>query len=291
MTKRDTLNQISLSACVILLLFKNVRTYPHEEIDKSAQNRNQTISTLDREVQSSFSETNRTHGRDVNTRTRLFQYDNSKLLDRVNENEHIESKFVFPTDNIPYTDSVSSISSRIMAPICHGSTFCERVLNYPEEIINNAIQQNSSIQFLATTDVIPDVVKRIGLDDTPLCSSTEQIIYPRSAENKNKEWFLIVNQDNFKQGVRIEECSSNENSKCSVISENLNNGYKTTCKQKYIYRQMAAVSKNGNVNPDMFRFPSSCCCQIKFTGDPAARLGIFGVQRNKQTTDINNRGK
>ncbi|XP_014604832.1 PREDICTED: uncharacterized protein LOC106787193 [Polistes canadensis] len=286
MTKQDTLSRIFLNACVILLFFKNVRTYPQVEVDKSIQNGNKTISILNRKDQSSISETNRTHNRDVNSRARLFQYDNPKLLNQANEHEHIDGKFVFPTENIPYTDSLSYISSRILAPICHGSTFCERILDYPEEIINNAIQQNSSIQFFATIDVIPDVGKRIGVHNTPLCLSTEHVIYPRSAESKSKEWFVIVNQDNFKQGVRIETCS-NENSQCNIM-DNLPEGYNTICKQKYIYRQLAAVSKNGKIDVDMFRFPSNCCCHVKFTGDPATRLGIFGDQRNKQKTDINN---
>lgn len=286
MTKQDTLSRIFLNACVILLFFKNVRTYPQVEVDKSIQNGNKTISIVNRKDQSSISETNRTHNRDVNSRARLFQYDNPKLLNQANEHEHIDGKFVFPTENIPYTDSLSYISSRILAPICHGSTFCERILDYPEEIINNAIQQNSSIQFFATIDVIPDVGKRIGVENTPLCLSTEHVIYPRSAESKSKEWFVIVNQDNFKQGVRIETCS-NENSKCNIM-DNLPEGYNTICKQKYIYRQLAAVSENGKIDVDMFRFPSNCCCHVKFTGDPATRLGIFGDQRNKQKTDINN---
>lgn len=287
MTKQDTLSRIFLNACVILLFFKNVRTYPQVEVDKSIQNGNQTISTLNRKDQSLISEINRTHGRDANSKARLFQYDNPKLFDQPNEHEHIDGKFVFPTENIQYADSLSSISSRVLAPICHESTFCERIFDYPEEIINNAIQQNSSIKFFATIDVIPDVVKRIGVGNTPLCASTEQVIYPRSAESKSKEWFVIVNQDNFKQGVRIETCS-NENSKCNIV-DNLPEGYETICKQKYIYRQLAAVSENGKINVDMFRFPSNCCCHVKFIGDPTTRLGIFGDRRNKQKTDINNR--
>lgn len=51
-------------------------------------------------------------------------------------------------------------------------------------------------------------------------------------------------------------------------------GYKTICKQKFIYRELAAVGSDGNIVKDQFRFPSSCCCHIKFIGDPAARLGL-----------------
>ncbi|XP_015180467.1 PREDICTED: protein spaetzle isoform X2 [Polistes dominula] len=274
MTKQDTLSRIFLNTCLILLFFKNVRTYPQVKVDKSMQNGNQTIARFNRENQLSISESNFTHGPNTNSRARLFQNDNPELLNQANRHDRIDGKFVFPTDNRPYTDSLSSISSRILAPVCHGSTYCERVYDYPEETINNAIQQNSSIQFFATTDVLPDITKRIGVGNTPLCASNEKIIYPRSAESKTKEWFVIVNQDNFKQGVRIETCGSNENSMCNIKGMSLAEGYKSTCKQKFIYRQMAAISKDGKIFPEMFRFPSSCCCHVKFTVDPVGRLGI-----------------
>lgn len=51
-------------------------------------------------------------------------------------------------------------------------------------------------------------------------------------------------------------------------------GYKTICKQKFIYRELAAVGSNGNIVKDQFRFPSSCCCHVKFIGDPTVRLGL-----------------
>lgn len=63
-------------------------------------------------------------------------------------------------------------------------------------------------------------------------------------------------------------------------------GYKTTCKQKYVYRELAAVNSDGDVIKDSFRFPSSCCCHVRFIGDPQLRLG-FGILNpidNRTTT-------
>jgi hypothetical protein len=56
-------------------------------------------------------------------------------------------------------------------------------------------------------------------------------------------------------------------------------GYKTTCKQKYIYRELAAVGRHGNIFKDSFRFPSSCCCHVRFMGDQV-RLR-FGSRHNQ----------
>lgn len=43
-------------------------------------------------------------------------------------------------------------------------------------------------------------------------------------------------------------------------------GYVSSCEQKYIYRQLLAVDKQ-LLTTELFRFPSSCCCSVKF--DPS----------------------
>ncbi|KZC07439.1 Protein spaetzle, partial [Dufourea novaeangliae] len=161
-----------------------------------------------------------------------------------------DGKIVFPED----FDRV---------PVCKGSTYCEKVDSYPENIVTNAIQQNESLRYLAGVDVVSDIAQRIDvMDDVPLCVSSEQVIFPQTAENKDNQWKYIANQENFKQGVRIEKCNK-ENTRCSVIG-GPGEGYKTSCRQKYVYRQLAAVLSDGTVIPDTFKFPSSCCCHVTF---------------------------
>lgn len=250
----------------------------------------------DRNVQNDTSRYHNLHTRNVSLASLNFtetQIGQRRLIDQQQNNveastmAQIDAKFVFPTEGIP-TSKPNKIPLGPV-PICHGLTFCERASYYPEEIINEAIQQNDSIKYLATEDTLPSLVERIdATDDTPLCVSHEKVIFPQSAESKNKEWFFVVNQDNFKQGVRIETCN-NENHSCS-IGDNLPEGYKTMCKQKFIYRQLAAISDNGEINPEMFRFPSSCCCHLKFTGNALTRMGLIGNQKS-QTTPVKNRKK
>ncbi|CAD1477313.1 unnamed protein product [Heterotrigona itama] len=202
-------------------------------------------------------------------------------------NWQLNDKIIFPDEG--------SVSRRV--PVCKGSTYCETVDSYPEDVVNRALQKNDSIRYLAGIDVVSmqyffqrlkkvsssltdfahfqvDIGERIETsDDTiPLCVSTEQVIYPQSGENKNKEWKFIANQENFKQGVRVEKCRTNGAS-CSVIGE-IAAGYKTVCKQKYIYRELASVLEDGSIVPDSFRFPSSCCCHAFFTGNPFTRMGL-----------------
>ncbi|XP_018369245.1 PREDICTED: uncharacterized protein LOC108765174 isoform X1 [Trachymyrmex cornetzi] len=186
-----------------------------------------------------------------------------------------DEKIIFPDGRV-------SMSETPMLPTltCRKSTFCENVADYPRQLVNSAIQRNISLRFLESVDTVDsmsdigDVEQRIDTvsRESVLCPIREQVVYPQTAQNKENQWLFIVNQDDLKQGIRIEVCL-NEGQECNMV-EGFAEGYKTSCKQKYIYRELAAVGSDGNIFKDQFRFPSSCCCHVKFTGDPTARLGL-----------------
>lgn len=164
-------------------------------------------------------------------------------------------------------------------PSCEGSTYCEHVDSYPEDAVNRALQRNGTLRYLANVDVIVDIAQRVDVaDDAPLCLSTEEVVYPREAMNKDEEWKVILNQQNFKQGVRIEKCSQ-ESSRCMLISD-FAQGYKTSCKQKYVYKQLVALSDN-KVVQDNFKIPASCCCHVSFNGSPLTRIGLGTANSGK----------
>ncbi|XP_018308873.1 uncharacterized protein [Mycetomoellerius zeteki] len=185
-----------------------------------------------------------------------------------------EEKIIFPDGRI------STETSMLPTLICRKSTFCENVADYPRQLVNTAIQRNASLRFLESVDTVDsmsdvgDVEQRIDTmsRESVLCPIREQVVYPQTAQNKENQWLFIVNQDDLKQGIRIEVCL-NEGQKCNMV-EGFAEGYTTSCKQKYIYRELAAVGSDGNIFKDQFRFPSSCCCHVKFTGDLTSRLGL-----------------
>ena len=187
-----------------------------------------------------------------------------------------QTDFVFPEERI--------------VPACKGSTYCETVDTYPKDAVNRAIQRNESIKYLESVDIIDlsPVEERIGqTDDISLCMSMEHLIFPQSAKNKDSEWKFVANQENFKQGVRIEKCSR-ENTSCTSIGS-LAAGYRTNCKQKYVYRELASVMTNGTIAPDVFLFPSSCCCHASFNGNVLTRMGVDIVDQRSQMTLIKTR--
>lgn len=157
------------------------------------------------------------------------------------------------------------------------NTFCESVDDYPEHYIDNVLKYNASNfkDLLGVDEIHTDVSihTRIGtVDGSPMCRSTEEVVRPKVAQNKDDQWLFIINSDSSDnvQGIRVEICEK-ENSACEM-SSNFPLNYVTECKQKYIFRKMLALDPEGNPVPDKFRIPS--CCSCYFRNDIQTRFGI-----------------
>ncbi|XP_012542768.1 uncharacterized protein LOC105840398 [Monomorium pharaonis] len=149
-------------------------------------------------------------------------------------------------------------------------TFCEDVPYYPQTYVKQMLAKNSSLLNYANEDVIA-LTPRFDNDEEPLCLSTERLIRPKTAVNIKDQWMYIVQSDNFLQTLRIEACTE-EDAKCRMI-DGFAEGYITTCKQKYIYRELSAISADGEPIRDFFRVPASCCCHVEFKAeDEMARI-------------------
>ncbi|KAK0174073.1 hypothetical protein PV328_007189 [Microctonus aethiopoides] len=242
--------------------------------------------------------------------TKRLQSEESKYPHIINQNlsrntrnifitSESDGKIHFPDDEVK--TSVSQISIyRPIGPVtsCHNSTFCEHAPDYPTDFVKDAIKSRNDLRYLVTMNENPEteIGERFAsadkrphipdtFDDESLCLTQEQVVYPKTAENSQKEWVFVVNDDEFPQGVRIETCTS-ANGPCRII-DGFSEGYTTFCRQKYIYRHLAAIGSDGAIGPDLFRFPSSCCCHVKFTGDPAVRMGSGRKFTNKESSPRN----
>ncbi|XP_053995002.1 protein spaetzle [Hylaeus volcanicus] len=152
------------------------------------------------------------------------------------------------------------------SPICEHPTFCEFIPNYPSELVRIALQNNPYIRFYTNGDELDTpLLPEDEPEEQPLCVSSEQIVFPKIALTKDKDWKYIINHENWTQSVRVETCID-EDKPCRVI-EGFAEGYVTKCRQKYLHRQLWAVAENGSISRETFRFPASCCCHIEFQGD------------------------
>lgn len=158
------------------------------------------------------------------------------------------------------------LSKRAIPSCAKGSTFCETIDDYPEDHINNILQNKlDEFKSFIGTDIVKEsgITHKIdGVDENTLCASYEHLAFPKAAENSEDKWFYVVNQDSYKQGIRIESCLETNGQACA-FTDQFPLGYKTVCKQKFIYRKLLAVDDKGEPITDNFKLPSCCSCVVK----------------------------
>lgn len=88
------------------------------------------------------------------------------------------------------------------------TTFCEQIKNYPTDKVDLSLKENSQqYKELFGTDVTPNALSsRFDEGEEPLCASTVRLIFPRAGLTADNTWRYIVNQSNYTQGVRVDEC-------------------------------------------------------------------------------------
>ncbi|XP_063979035.1 uncharacterized protein LOC135163476 [Diachasmimorpha longicaudata] len=157
-------------------------------------------------------------------------------------------------------------------PVCRHGAFCEDTPFYPIEQINRAIRSDTNLKYLQVKDELePNVSLRTSGQEEVLCESKRAVVLPRAAKNKNDEWRYIINTENFTQAIGVETCEKDD-SPCKLV-DNFAGGYRTMCKQNYIYRQLLAVGPKNKIALESFPIPASCCCHVQFIGDTILRMG------------------
>ncbi|XP_050533305.1 uncharacterized protein LOC126901109 [Daktulosphaira vitifoliae] len=157
---------------------------------------------------------------------------------------------------------------RFVEKCSKNNSYCDKIDNYPKQDLQQIFRTSKLMSSgLFGVDAINDLETRfsmnVGNEPQPICGSLEQIVFPEAGLTKNDEWRFIVqgpnnDNNNFRQGIRVEKCI-NPGESCK-FSENLPNGYTTTCVQKYIYRKLVAIKDTKEIYYESFRLPSCCAC-------------------------------
>merc|ERR1711892_471232 len=173
-----------------------------------------------------------------------------------------------------------------------GNSYCETKVNYPNEIIRNALQKNEELsidlfqQLYDSKCKDPIQTRGFNIDEEQLCSGIPKIIFPRKAGNLDEKWRYVVNIDNYTQSVEIEECynfndygdypeetnsvqfgdkeEQNDFGVCLYSGAQGNNPDLTTCKQIYTEHKLLALDpEKGQLLVDSFKLPSACACFVR----------------------------
>lgn len=158
--------------------------------------------------------------------------------------------------------SMSSFNPNIEK--CSGSydTFCSSGDNYPIDYVQFLLHKHwHMLSFAFHNDAIdPDefILDSIPGKDTDICKSHDELVYPTSGQNMDGKNLYIINTPEQKQGVRISMCQ--ERRKPCQSFEKI--PYQTMCEQRFIYRELLALSAKGVPIKEKFKFPAFCTCRI-----------------------------
>lgn len=137
--------------------------------------------------------------------------------------------------------------------------FCTNYDSYPLEYIEYLLQKHFNVlghSFDSDNQYLVPLNKTM---DSDLCTSYSEVIYPTSGIASDGTELYIFNTRKHKQGVMISVCA-NEEASCH---ESDNFIYRTQCEQRYIYRELLALSFEGVPIKEKFKFPLSCSCAKK----------------------------
>ncbi|XP_069691562.1 protein spaetzle-like isoform X2 [Periplaneta americana] len=148
-----------------------------------------------------------------------------------------------------------------------GNSFCDNVADYPIAKIKEILEKEKGkhgdifgVESQVPKEMPNTIMSRMGETESYLCPSRSQIIFPKVGENKDGNKQYIVNNEDDKQGIRVEICE--HSGECS-LSSSFPSGYKTKCVQKYVYKRMLALKEDGSSTAvDEFKFPSCCSCSV-----------------------------
>jgi len=163
------------------------------------------------------------------------------------------------------------VSRLYTEPECSRDTYCVSPSNYPTDRVVQAMQGSTEVYKQVFDSQCSNVIATRGfaIDEDPLCSGVQRVIFPRKARNMENKWKFVVNIDNFTQSIEIEECddrfvfsqeSGDQFGDCLYSGSQGNNPEFTACKQIFTEHKLLALTETGQLEVDRFRLPSACAC-------------------------------
>uniref|UniRef100_A0A1A9VAH2 Spaetzle domain-containing protein n=1 Tax=Glossina austeni TaxID=7395 RepID=A0A1A9VAH2_GLOAU len=140
--------------------------------------------------------------------------------------------------------------------------FCTNVSNYPklDKFVKLFERKYPQLKMFTVKNHVEDEIeKRMLAYEETKCKSRYKIIYPE-AMHTNYGWLFIVNNEQYKQELRLEECES-EGDQC--YHETLPKGFNTMCKQHFIEKGLVAMTMYGKVMTHSTEVPACCKCVIE----------------------------
>ncbi|XP_068156759.1 protein spaetzle isoform X6 [Drosophila tropicalis] len=144
-------------------------------------------------------------------------------------------------------------------------SFCTKVNNYPDISALKGVLLRKFPNLFIDEQPPTDVGLRMQDDELHLCNSRTRYLYPKLGQRLDLTWQYIVNTEELKQGILIEECEG-ENESCLFL-DSFPQNYTPVCKQHYVIRHLATINNGSQGTPEVanepFKIPSCCKCVLK----------------------------
>lgn len=157
---------------------------------------------------------------------------------------------------------------------CIGNTLegtsCEKVASYPRDHVKRLLELYPDRSIFNSEATVPIVSSRFGDTIEKLCDAKEDVIHPQIGLTDTNEVLYIVNDEDVKQGLRVELCRGFDYN-LTASQSNMGDQIYGRCKDEvYVANRRALKCKQGFVfrelltpGPAKFerrRFVMPACC-------------------------------
>merc|ERR1711953_478009 len=154
----------------------------------------------------------------------------------------------------------------LILPCPDGELFCDGITDYPtniniaDSVVASRLIRNAIFDAKPNFTTETPLLRSNFLKESRSCDNRKGTVYPKKAKNIEGKFVFIVNDDQYRQSVEIEQCV-NEGDPCQNDS-----GAPlptTVCRQKYATYRMYVINEEGRQVYDSFSLPSACLCHHK----------------------------
>merc|ERR1712232_111492 len=154
----------------------------------------------------------------------------------------------------------------LILPCPDGELFCDGITDYPtniniaDSVVASRLIRNAIFDAKPNFTTETPLLRSNFLKESRSCDHRKGTVYPKKAKNIEGKFVFIVNDEQYRQSVEIEQCIS-EGDPCQNDSDAPLPT--TVCRQKYATYRMYVINEEGRQVYDSFSLPSACLCHHK----------------------------
>jgi len=176
------------------------------------------------------------------------------------------SAVVFPDLEIQRDKRQEEEENSVILPCPDGELYCDGITDYPtniniaDSVVASRLIRNAIFDAKPNFTTETPLLRSNFLKESRACDHRKGTVYPKKAKNIEGQFVFIVNDEQYRQSVEIEQCLS-EGEPCQNDADAPLPT--TVCRQKFATYRMYVINQDGRQVYDSFSLPSACLCHHK----------------------------